>query len=1278
METCFRKGLPHCHFYEGVVSVTSQRSRQSHDGRVQHLASQEWLMQLGRLQALRRVAGAPACVPKAAVHPRPSHASTKFAAMPEIACGPSQAPADQLYEGPWSLEVLKHQEVHTEQTALPSKFHPHIVMRRIKAANSVWGLRSAVRHVGYAFSMECICAALSQLHYLCKQQQAQQVHSENNPKVDQFSSSSSSTTPAPAAASPSATSSPSGPHEDSTSSIASNLLPHAPPFQGTPPPQLSQLDLTTDTLDCLMHYLAQKGGFAALGPIHIASVASVLGHLLPSIPLHQPALSLPQPPPPGQEQGPPPKPCPAPPYRVSISARLSLAHDVALSAQPHLHALSAKQQSVLLQALARLGFQPSPAWCLAYYRASAVELQRMAQTQTGLVHGWQLLEGQQLRANSCLQEGQQQESMTRSMPRAAEHARIRDPVKVLGGSRVEVPGVEGLSGREAWCSGDHRVHLRKPIWVQAWAAPRPTHNRNLDPNSSSSGSSGDSGYTKRSRREQPQAALVPALSSMLWALAHLKCQPPPAWMHANLALCIPHLPFTQPHTLSTMAWALGSLGYQPPPGFTSALLNATGALLEREQHQRAALAVLVQSPQNGGHGSGQTPGAVHSHPTSSPVNPAGAPDEAGHPTRVGAHWNASQRVLLLWGLAQLEVRPPAAWMEGFLEGLLTVEGAGKQGMGGSEVSMLAHALAKQELKAAEQLPQQQQHHHHHHHHHQSQKMHTEPVPPPLANPRSVASHDPQSATQPLQASPFQLKPARSSLLQHTFQASSAQQGRPLNILQPKPRPSLPTMALMPLEAWDMAQQQQQQLADIIRMNSCPSLAQPNAPRQQPMTPVHASNPSSPAGSTEECEISQSSKPQLWHAGSSPGGRQLQERVLAQAMSEVFLQLPECSSRSLVTLLWSLAKLRLRPHPAFLAAVMDQFQQRWRAQDAGEHSSTCSSSTSIDLSSSSSSSSGGGGSSSGSSSSGCSGGCSSTSPGDENQGGGPSDDAGPCLELDGIRARNSRYVNATDTCMLAYSLACLKVKPSPVWQSRLMEAARVRLHEATPQQLANLVWGLVVMHAHPPMQWLLQLWRVLAGMRDSLGRAEQYQVAMAWLVLPRNHVQRAILAQHHPRLLEHILYSGTGSKADRSTTTVIAAPLSMAASGTSPAAAAPAAATAATSTPKRGSRGARPPTDAQDAGKSASTSCLPPTKWRVLARILKEGLARRSMQHAKRLRKAGKYGRADTGGSAKGRRQAKQPMRLRNRMRRVQRAMLARRRSVGMGGSSAKRPRNKRM
>jgi hypothetical protein len=87
------------------------------------------------------------------------------------------------------------------------------------------------------------------------------------------------------------------------------------------------------------------------------------------------------------------------------------------------------------------------------------------------------------------------------------------------------------------------------------------------------------------------------------------------------------------------------------------------------------------------------------------------------------------------------------------------------------------------------------------------------------------------------------------------------------------------------------------------------------------------------------------------------------------------------------------------------------------------------------------------------------------------------------------------VTARDTYMLAYSLACLKVQPSPAWQRILMGAARLRMGEASPMQLANLVWALAVMHARPSTQWLLELWRALSAAQKELGSAEAKQVDM---------------------------------------------------------------------------------------------------------------------------------------------------------------------------------------
>eukprot|EP00983_Pelagomonas_calceolata_P043549 1138957-Pelagomonas_calceolata.AAC.3 len=174
--------------------------------------------------------------------------------------------------------------------------------------------------------------------------------------------------------------------------------------------------------------------------------------------------------------------------------------------------------------------------------------------------------------------------------------------------------------------------------------------------------------------------------------------------------------------------------------------------------------------------------------------------------------------------------------------------------------------------------------------------------------------------------------------------------------------------------------------------------------------------------------------------------------------------------------------------------------------------------------------------------------------------------------------------------------------------------------------------------------------------------------MAWLVLPRTHTQRVILAQHYPRLLEHILYPGAGMTAGKSTTTGSAAPPSMAASVGHPAAATPAA-TAAHTAARGGGNGALPPRDAQGADRGASKSSLPPTKWRMLARVLKEGLARRSTQHARRLWKAGGHVRAGAGDNKKGWQQTKKPLRLRDRMQRVGLVMLTRRRLGGKDSSS---------
>uniref|UniRef100_A0A7S3QYN4 Uncharacterized protein n=1 Tax=Dunaliella tertiolecta TaxID=3047 RepID=A0A7S3QYN4_DUNTE len=91
-----------------------------------------------------------------------------------------------------------------------------------------------------------------------------------------------------------------------------------------------------------------------------------------------------------------------------------------------------------------------------------------------------------------------------------------------------------------------------------------------------------------------------------------------------------------------------------------------------------------------------------------------------------------------------------------------------------------------------------------HQHHQLQ-----PSLQPLTNPKSIASNMPWGTTQSPQTSRLQLKLANGILLQPVFQTSSVRPGRRLN-LRPKPRPSLPTVAQLPLKAWDQQQQQQQQ------------------------------------------------------------------------------------------------------------------------------------------------------------------------------------------------------------------------------------------------------------------------------------------------------------------------------------------------------------------------------------------------------------------------------------------------------------------------------------
>lgn len=68
-------------------------------------------------------------------------------------------------------QVRTHTCTHTQAKTLPKKLRPSNIRYRIEAASSIWALRSACRHVGYAFSVEFVCAAMTRLCRLFRQQQ---------------------------------------------------------------------------------------------------------------------------------------------------------------------------------------------------------------------------------------------------------------------------------------------------------------------------------------------------------------------------------------------------------------------------------------------------------------------------------------------------------------------------------------------------------------------------------------------------------------------------------------------------------------------------------------------------------------------------------------------------------------------------------------------------------------------------------------------------------------------------------------------------------------------------------------------------------------------------------------------------------------------------------------------------------------------------------------------------------------------------------------------------
>jgi len=290
--------------------------------------------------------------------------------------------------------------------------------------------------------------------------------------------------------------------------------------EGKPPsssilPGATLIELATDTLDCLMLHLARLGGIPSLDTLGLASVAFVLGHMLPSIPIHPPA------PPYRRSTAPSPASSapslPIPEYRCSTLSRLELASQLMHAAQPRLLAFNDQQLGMLLSGLARLGAQPSQTWRLVFYHASAVQLKAAVE---------------RVQQPECSPKGEQQEHVrsTRQSPQSSEQA----------------PHSNKSKARKDTSNPPTLLTLQQPPLT-------------------------------------PCPSLVSSFSTMLWALAHLDCRPPSSWLHANLSLCVPHLPHAQPHDISTLVWSLGSLGYQPPSACSTAILDTTCMLLRQQQ-----------------------------------------------------------------------------------------------------------------------------------------------------------------------------------------------------------------------------------------------------------------------------------------------------------------------------------------------------------------------------------------------------------------------------------------------------------------------------------------------------------------------------------------------------------------------------------------------------------------------------------------------------------------------------------------------------------------------
>lgn len=169
---------------------------------------------------------------------------------------------------------------------------------------------------------------------------------------------------------------------------------------------------------------------------------------------------------------------------------------------------------------------------------------------------------------------------------------------------------------------------------------------------------------------------------------------------------------------------------------------------------------------------------------------------------------------------------------------------------------------------------------------------------------------------------------------------------------------------------------------------------------------------------------------------------------------------------------------------------------------------------------------------------------------------------------------------------------------------------------------------------------------------SLPKRAPLQVALAWLVLPRTHAQKVILAQHFPQLLGRIL-SLTSSNVHPSggpTDTPPAIPdLSRAAKAPQ---------VLATTTSKGLSTQRR-----------GVTSCLQPHDWRLLSWTLQQGLARRGALLTHMRQQAAKC----AGRTAQP--QPRQRLRLPERMQRVELAALAQRSRQELPASGKRAPRS---